>query len=142
MPSRSAEAWARSPSIPDSHYVSGLVYSDEGVLADEKRELFGKVWQFVCHDSELPEPFDYRTVEPAGVPLVLVRGADGSIRTFLNVCSHRGARLVNEPSGNAERFTCFYHLWYQLFEYACHEGNYGLENSLRAGRVDDKATSP
>ncbi|MCH8113161.1 MAG: Rieske (2Fe-2S) protein [Proteobacteria bacterium] len=111
MASRSADAWARSPGVPDSHYVSGLVYTDDGVFADEKRELFGKLWQFVCHDSELPQSFDYRTVEPAGVPLILVRGADGRIRTFLNVCSHRGARLVEEPSGNAERFTCFYHLW-------------------------------
>lgn len=111
MASRSAEAWARSPGVPDSHFVSGLVYTDDGVLADEKRELFGRLWQLACHDSELPRSFDFRTVELAGVPLILVRGADRRIRTFLNVCSHRGARLVEEPSGNAERFTCFYHLW-------------------------------
>ena len=111
MTSRNADAWARSPGVPDSHFVSGLVYTDEGVLADEKSDLFGKVWQFACHDTELPATFDFRTVVLAGVPLILVRGADGTIRTFLNVCSHRGARLVEEPSGNAERFTCFYHLW-------------------------------
>lgn len=111
MPARSAAAWEAGPDIPATHFVSGLVYTDEAVFEDEKRHIFGKTWQLACHESELPEPFDFRTFEVAGQPLVAVRGGDGRIRTFLNVCSHRGARLVQEPAGNAERFTCFYHLW-------------------------------
>lgn len=111
MPARSAAAWEAGPDIPATHFVSGLVYTDETIFEEEKRHVFGKTWQLACHESELPEPFDFRTFFVADQPLVSIRGADGRIRTFLNVCSHRGAQLVREPSGNAERFTCFYHLW-------------------------------
>jgi methanesulfonate monooxygenase subunit alpha len=111
MPSRTAAQWLDNPTVPDSHYVSGLVYSDDGIFAEERAKIFGKVWSFVCHESELPEPFDFRTVDYAGTPLVMVRGQDRRIRTFVNVCSHRGAKLVNQPSGNAKTFVCFYHYW-------------------------------
>ncbi len=111
MPSRTAAEWLQDPSVPDSHFVSGAVYSDAEIFADERMKLFGKVWTMACHDSEVPEPFDFRTFDYAGTPLVIVRGQDRRIRTFVNVCSHRGAKLVNEPSGNAKTFVCFYHYW-------------------------------
>ena len=111
MGSRDEIRWRQAPALPESYYVSGRVYHDEGVFEDERRKLFGKVWAFVCHQSELPAKYDYRTTELAGTPLVLVRGEDDRIRAFINVCSHRGGRLVNERSGNARVFTCFYHRW-------------------------------
>ena len=53
------------------------------------------------------------------MPLIVVRGEDGHIRTFINVCSHRGARVAMEPGGNARTFTCFYHHWTYDTEGSC-----------------------
>lgn len=111
MPSRSESEWAGRPNVPDTHFVSGSVYHDEDIFADERERLFGKVWSLACHDSELPGKYDFRTLEYAGTPLIVVRGEDGRVRAFVNVCSHRGGRLVSERSGNAKAFTCFYHRW-------------------------------
>lgn len=111
MGSRNEADWKRVPRMPGSHYVSGRVYHDEGVYADERTRIFGKVWALVCHESELAQRYDFRTIELAGTPLIVVRGDDGGVRAFINVCSHRGGRLVSDRSGNARAFTCFYHRW-------------------------------
>ena len=73
-----------------------------------------------CHESELPEAYDYRTLTIAREPVIVCRGEDGQVRAFLNVCPHRanlivrapaGTFKVAEPSGNARRITCMYHGW-------------------------------
>ncbi len=63
------------------------------------------------HSSQLPEPGDYRTDDTAGVPVLLSRQADGSLKAFLNICRHRGARLCLEPAGRKKLFVCPYHAW-------------------------------
>lgn len=97
--------------LPASHYVDGRVYSDPEIFKDEKRLILNKVWHFAAHESELPEVHDIRTFQHASLPLFLYRGRDAKIRCFVNACSHRGAKLVNEVRSNAARITCFYHLW-------------------------------
>ena len=119
MPSRSAATWEAPPSLPDGHYVGGRVYRDERIFAEERERIFKKVWHFVCHESEVADAFDFRTVERADTPLIVVRGGDGRIRAFVNVCSHRGARVAMAPGGNARTFTCFYHHWTYDAEGAC-----------------------
>src|SRR5690606_31789231 len=57
------------------------------------------------------EPGSFRTFDDAGVPLLLTRGKDGKVRAFLNVCLHRGARVVRDESGQVSRFTCRFHSW-------------------------------
>ncbi|MEE8307300.1 MAG: aromatic ring-hydroxylating dioxygenase subunit alpha, partial [Gammaproteobacteria bacterium] len=111
MSARDDHSWKAPPKLPASHFVSGQVYTDPDIYADEVRELFGKLWRFACHQSELPDAFDYRVFDHAGQSLFCIRGADNHIRTFINVCSHRGAKLLNQPRGNAESITCFYHRW-------------------------------
>ena len=111
MTARSLSSWETAPRLPAGHFVSGLVYTDPDIYQDELRTIFAKTWRFACHESELPEPFDYRLVDHAGQSLVCIRGDGGEVRTFLNVCSHRGAKLLSEPSGNARLITCFYHRW-------------------------------
>lgn len=59
---------------------------------------------------ELREPGDCKVMDVAGIPLLVMRGRDGAVRTFLNACTHRGARLMRE-CGHAARFTCPYHAW-------------------------------
>jgi methanesulfonate monooxygenase large subunit len=97
--------------LPATHYVSDLAYTDQDVFDEEMKLIMGRVWRLVCHESELAQKFDYRTFDPVGVPLLIVRGEDGKIRSVVNVCSHRGAKLVNEVSGNSRFLTCFYHHW-------------------------------
>ncbi|WP_420611040.1 aromatic ring-hydroxylating oxygenase subunit alpha [Candidatus Poriferisodalis sp.] len=63
---------------------------------------------FTC---ELPERRNYKALEVAGVPVLLSRGADGQMRAFVNMCSHRGSIVVPEGTGTARRFTCPYHAW-------------------------------
>lgn len=111
MSARDQSVWAEAPRLPASHFVSGQVYTDPDIYADEVSEIFGRVWRFACHESELAEVYDYRVFDHAGQSLFAIRGADGRIRSFINVCSHRGAQLLHEPSGNASKITCFYHLW-------------------------------
>lgn len=108
---RNASQWAAPPRLPQDHYVSSQVYTDPEVFAQERKKIFACTWKFACHESELPLPGDFRTLEHAGIPIVVVRGPDGTVRAFLNACSHRGAQLVTEPRGNSKHFTCFFHLW-------------------------------
>ncbi|HEX6572751.1 MAG TPA: aromatic ring-hydroxylating dioxygenase subunit alpha [Steroidobacteraceae bacterium] len=95
----------------------GVMFNDVAAYTDaqrfelECRGLFRDLPQVVCFSSDLPEPGSFRTFDETGVPLVVVRGQDGHVRAFLNVCTHRGARLVREPQGRARGFTCRFHGW-------------------------------
>ncbi len=110
--SRNAAEWEAPPrNVPHTHYLNNQIYTSEEIFEEERDKIFGRVWKFVCHESELPENFDYVTTSVAGTPLVVVRGDDGQVRTFLNICSHRAAQVVREPSGNTQTFTCLFHLW-------------------------------
>lgn len=109
--SRNAAEWARVPDLPKDHFISSEIYRDEQIFKDEQRLLLEKTWKFACHESELAKPGDYRTLSYCNLPLVVIRGEDNNIRTFVNVCSHRSAELVRAPSGNARRMVCFFHLW-------------------------------
>ncbi len=111
MPSRDRETWERPPDLPGTHYVDAAAYADPGIFAEEMARIMARSWRFACHESELPGAFDFRTVDHAEVPLVTIRGEDGRIRTFYNVCPHRGAKLFNDLSGSARLKTCFFHHW-------------------------------
>lgn len=111
MSARNAKQWRTPPALAPESYVSGDVYADPAIFETERDKIFARTWRIACHESELAAPFDFRTYDHLGIPLISIRGADGVVRTFFNVCSHRGARLVSEVSGNAKRLTCFYHLW-------------------------------
>jgi phenylpropionate dioxygenase-like ring-hydroxylating dioxygenase large terminal subunit len=86
-------------------------YTSEARFAAEKDHLFRKTPLILGFSCELPEPGDYKLHEEAGVPVILSRQKDGSVRAFLNACRHRGAKVASEPCGHATRFTCPYHAW-------------------------------
>ncbi|HZS83232.1 MAG TPA: aromatic ring-hydroxylating dioxygenase subunit alpha [Stellaceae bacterium] len=101
-------------------YVDSRIYSDEGIFAEEIEKIWKKIWLVTVHESELPEPLDFRTLTIAREPVVIVRGTDNKIRAFRNVCPHRGNLIVRkpagnlsvaEPSGNANYMTCMFHAW-------------------------------
>ena len=60
---------------------------------------------------EFSEPNRYKAMEVAGIPILLTRADDGTMRSFVNMCSHRGAVIMPEGTGTSRRFTCPYHAW-------------------------------
>lgn len=112
--------WMGPPGLPPTHYIDNRIYTDAGIFDEEQRKIFAGGWKLVCHDSEIPNPGDYRTAKVAGVQLVIVRDKAMRVRAFFNTCPHRGAELVRDPQGNLGRgFQCFYHLWTFNLEGRC-----------------------
>ena len=81
-------------------YVDSRIYSDRGIFEEEVEKIWKKVWLVAVHESELPEPLDFRTMTLAREPIVIVRGSDNKLRAFLNVCPHRGNLILRQPSGS------------------------------------------
>lgn len=85
--------------------------TSEDVLADERARIFDRCWLYVGHESEIAAPNDYVRRTVAGRPLIFLRDAKGTVRVHFNSCTHRGATLCREDSGNTRVFQCFYHAW-------------------------------
>src|SRR3712207_5992840 len=81
------------------------------ILALEREHIFERCWLYVGHESEVPNPGDFRRRNVANRSVIFTRGSDGVIRTLLNTCAHRGARVCRQDQGNAKTFQCFYHAW-------------------------------
>lgn len=87
-------------------------YVDADRLADERRALFRRLPVVAGYSTQIPQPGDYATRDCDGVPVLLVRQDDGGVRAFLNICRHRGARVVTAPTGHSDgRLVCPYHAW-------------------------------
>jgi Rieske 2Fe-2S family protein len=95
----------------DESRIPVEVYRSKERFDAERPALFRKLPIIVAHSSEVGSPGDFITHDALGVPLVIARGADGTLRAFLNVCRHRGARLADAPTGNKKAFVCGYHGW-------------------------------
>jgi methanesulfonate monooxygenase large subunit len=99
------------PAVPDEYLVDNRVYTDERTFNLERERIFFRVWNFVCHESEIPNPGDFITTIVGGQPVIICRNKAGQVRAFYNTCRHRAAQVVSERSGNKRNFTCLYHLW-------------------------------
>jgi p-cumate 2,3-dioxygenase alpha subunit len=91
--------------------VNRRAFIDPECLEEERAQVFGRCWIYVGHESEVPHAGDYISRSVAGRPMVLVRGDDHVIRLLLNTCTHRGAQVCRQKSGNARTFQCPYHAW-------------------------------
>ena len=92
--------------------LPGRYFYDPEIYGREQERLFGQMWTCVGRADALPTAGDFKTVELAGESVLVVRGRDGELRAFLNVCRHRGARLCLEPCGNTgAAIQCMYHAW-------------------------------
>jgi phenylpropionate dioxygenase-like ring-hydroxylating dioxygenase large terminal subunit len=101
----------------DDFSLPGWIYRDADFLEAEKQQVFASSWQVLCHVSDIPRPGDYHTLDFLGEPLLAVRGQDGRIKAFFNVCRHRAARLLDGAAGRcAGRIVCPYHAWSYDFE--------------------------
>lgn len=97
--------------FPDQIDVPAARYFDPAFFELEKAHIFAKAWQFTAHAEQLATPGDYVLLEGFPEPLFLIRGDDGVIRCFYNTCQHRGAKLIDEATGNKRLLVCPFHAW-------------------------------
>ena len=95
-------------------------YFDARIAELERASVFSATWQVVGRVDQVREIGQFFTTELAGEPLVVVRGEDGFLRAFFNVCRHHAAAVVPEPHGCARQFRCPYHGW-----------TYGIDGALK-----------
>lgn len=105
------------------HLDAGTTAMADGVMRNRvdvytDRDRFRREWsmirrtpQFFGLSCRLPEPGSYATDDETGIPVLLVRGDDGRVRSFLNVCRHRGSRVVSGQGVGTRKFACPYHGW-------------------------------
>lgn len=111
--------WPRRD-LEAAHTLPSRFYFDREIFEAEKRAIFFKAWQLAGHVGEVAEPGQFVCVDIFEQSVIVVRGQDGVLRGFHNVCQHRGNRLVTEPRGHVRTFVCAYHAW-----------TYGLGGELR-----------
>jgi choline monooxygenase len=105
---------SQASTIPAAWYV------DPRIAELERLNVFSKTWQLVARTDQVKTPGEFVATTVAGEPVVVVRGADGVLRAFYNVCRHHAAAVVTQPCGQASLLHCPYHGW-----------NYGLDGSLK-----------
>ena len=95
-------------------------YRDPRIADLERSSLFSSTWQAVGRTDQVVSPGHFFTVDVAGEPVVVVRGDDGALRAFFNVCRHHAAAVVTDLQGCARQFRCPYHGW-----------TYGIDGALK-----------
>jgi choline monooxygenase len=95
-------------------------YVDPRIADLERRTVFSRSWQMVGRADQLTEPGQYVATDVAGEPIAVVRGGDGVLRAFFNVCRHHAAEVLTQPEGKANLLRCPYHGW-----------TYSLEGELK-----------
>jgi choline monooxygenase len=101
--------------LAEAETISGPWYTDVRIAELERKHVFGGTWQMVGRLAQVEKSGDYITIEVGGEPLVIIRGSDGQLRAFYNVCRHHAAAVMTEPCGHTQMMRCPYHGWsYQL----------------------------
>jgi choline monooxygenase len=90
------------------------------VAALERDRVFAQSWQMIGRADQVAAPGQFVTADIAGEPVLAVRGTDGKLRAFFNVCRHKAAAILTEPSGCVGKLRCRYHGW-----------TYDLDGNLR-----------
>ncbi len=116
------------------------VYVDPAVYELELKRIWKREWLFAGHVSAVRAQGDYMTLTLVGEPLLIVRGEDGVVRAFYNVCRHRGMAVAS-GCGHADVISCPYHAWKydtkgQLFEAPMMEKTTGFDiNAIKLREV-------
>jgi len=106
-------------SLAEASTIPAPWYVDARIAKLESKTVFSKSWLMVGRADQVERPGQFVTANVAGEPIVVVRGNDGVLRGFFNVCRHHAAAVVTEPCGQASILHCPYHGW-----------NYGLDGTL------------
>jgi phenylpropionate dioxygenase-like ring-hydroxylating dioxygenase large terminal subunit len=91
--------------------LPGDIYTDPALYAAEVVGIFGRQWLYAGHVSQLPSAGDFLTVDVGHESGIVIRDRQGDLHGLLNVCRHRGARLVDAPCGSTRKLVCPYHQW-------------------------------
>lgn len=86
-------------------------YTDPDIYALELERIIYRNWILAGHASQLPTAGDFKVFDVAGESAIIVRGGDGHLKGFANVCRHRGSLVCLAREGHADKFTCPYHGW-------------------------------
>jgi nitrite reductase/ring-hydroxylating ferredoxin subunit len=105
--------------MPEVLRIPTADYVDQGRWEREVERVFKRLPLALAFSCELREPGQFRTLEVAGVPVLIARDSHGDIGAFINMCSHRGNYVELEASGRRKSFRCNYHAW-----------NFGLNGEL------------
>lgn len=100
-------------------HLSTERYTSAEVLERERDLVFGRTWLSVARESDVPQPGHCLPIDELDQSLLVVRGEDGTVRTFRNTCRHRGTRLLSHRC-QVKRISCPYHGW-----------TYALDGTLR-----------
>jgi len=96
---------AQANGLPNAHYI------DSAVFDEEKHALLFSQWAGLAVAADVPEPGDAVPITFLGMPLLLIRDADGAVRVFQNTCRHRGMILIDAPRKVEGAIRCPYHSW-------------------------------
>jgi len=100
---------------PDELIRDGAVhrnaYVDPAIFALEMERIFGATWVYVAHESELPNPGDFKTTTIGRNPVIVSRTVNGDVVVFYNRCAHRALTVCETGFGNTSFFRCPYHGW-------------------------------
>ena len=97
----------------DTEPLSVDLYTEDRYFEAQKEKIFKKCWLFAGLANQIPNPGDYflKKLPTLDMSVLFVRGKDGVVRGFDNICPHRGTNLCNESAGHLPRFTCPFHAW-------------------------------
>ena len=95
----------------DTGQLDRGIFVDPDIYAEEQEKVFGRAWLMIGHESLAPKPNDFFHTYMGEDPVILTRDGEGELHAFLNMCRHRGNRIVRTDLGNARNFACAYHGW-------------------------------
>lgn len=104
-------AYDASAPLEEARTIPAAWYTDPRMPDLERRTVFARTWQMVGHVGQVRDPGQYLTAEVAGEPILVVRGSDGVLRGFFNVCRHHAAAVMTAQEGSAKLLRCPYHGW-------------------------------
>ena len=127
--------------------VDRRIFAEPDIYNLELERIFARAWNFICHDTQIPNPGDFFMTFIGEDRVICVRDNDGNPQVLVNTCRHRGNAICRAEEGHATSFMCTYHGWtYDLkgalvgvpgFKEVYHEEldreNWGL---IKAGQVD------
>src|SRR5262245_11424064 len=109
-----------------SYTLPGWAYTDAPQFEREREAIFNRSWHYAGPLSSLANPGDYLTAGILDQNIIVIRGKDGQLRGFYNVCQHRAHELL-KGRGCAKVITCPYHAW-----------SYHADGRLRTARGTEK----
>src|ERR1700675_3684895 len=96
---------------PHTGKIYRATFSDQAIYDAEMEKIFGRAWLMIGHESLVPGLDDFFHTYMGEDPVILTRDGQGRLHALLNMCRHRGNRVVRCDDGNAKRFMCTYHGW-------------------------------